>query len=108
MFMKAIRVQWYKPFTLQLVISLLYLSITSYQFVKSDPPNPIGIGLLQWLLIIVHVLCVTIYYFIKRGTHIDKQATRQIFLMNILGIIIPNGVCLLFSGPIWHWLWSLR
>lgn len=106
--MKAMRAYWYKPFTMQMVISLLYLSVTCYQFVKSDPPNPIGIGLLQWLLIIIHILLVVIWYFIKRGANADRQAARQILLMNILGVIIPFSVYLLFSGAIWTWLWSLR
>lgn len=106
--MKTMRVYWVKPFTMQLVISLLYLSITCYQFVKSEPPNPIGTGLRQWLFIILHILCVVIWYFIKKRVHSDRHVARQILLMNILGIIIPFSVYLLFNGAIWKWLWSIR
>ena len=101
--MKAVLVYLYKPFITQLVIALLYISITCYRFVKSDPPDPIGTGLLQWVLLLLHLLTVVIYYFIRKSAD-----SRQILLANLSGIVIPNGIYLLLSGPIWNWLWSIR
>ena len=47
---------------LQLVIMVVYLTITDYLFVVSKYPNPIGIGIWQWVLFIIHVISLALRY----------------------------------------------
>jgi hypothetical protein len=97
-----------KVFTLHLIIVLLYLGITSYGFVVAKDHNPIGVGLQMWLCTLLHLgITITVMAFLwTRNT--NKRAGRNKFLLNIGAIVLWIGISLIFSNPIWRWLWSFR
>jgi cation transport ATPase len=97
-----------KIIAIQLSIILLYLGMTSYEFVVSREINPIGVGLQQWALIILHLL-ITIFvglYRIHKSK--DKKISKKKLLVNLLVIVIIILIYFCFSDIIWHWLWSFR
>jgi len=97
-----------KVFTLHLIIVLLYLGITSYAFVVAKDHNPIGVGLQQWLCILLHLLITITVMAMLWAKNTNKRAGRNKFLLNIGAIVLWIGITLVFSNAIWHWLWSLR
>jgi hypothetical protein len=97
-----------KVLTLHLFIVLLYVTITSYEFVADKFPNPIGIGLKQWLYVTLHLLAtITITAIIWRRSA-NKRTGRNKFMLNIGAIILWIGILLIFSNALSRWLWSLR
>ena len=93
---------------LQLLIMIIYLAITDYLFVVSKYPNPIGIGIWQWILFTIHViltLILTIYLARKNSEkkHLKKRAAVNVAVVSIFFLIY-----IALSNPIWDWLWRLR
>jgi len=97
-----------KVFTLHLCIALLYLGITSFEFVVRKDPNPVGVGLQQWLCIVLHILATVTIMAILWTRNTNKRAGRNKFMLNIGAIVLWVGILLIFSNAIWNWLWSLR
>lgn len=93
---------------LHLAIIVFYISITSYFFVVSKDPNPIGSGFQQVLLIILHVgitffTCAFIWANSK-----DKKNARRVFIINICAVIFWVVVYITLSEKIDGYLWTLR
>ena len=93
---------------LQLLIMILYLAITDYLFVVSKYPNPIGIGIYQWILFILHIIftLVLTIYLAKRNSekkHLKKRAELNVAIVSIFFLIYIAS-----SNPVWNWLWHLR
>ena len=97
-----------KVFTLHLVIALLYMGIASYGFVVAKDHNPIGVGLQQWLFILLHLLITTTVMAFLWAKNTNKRVGRNKFLLNIGAIVLWIGIMLIFSNAIWRWLWSFR
>ena len=93
---------------LQLLIMIIYLGITDYLFVISKYPNPVGIGILQWLLFIVQViftLILTIYFVRKESA---KRYAKKRVAINVAIVSIFFMFYIVISNPILDWLWRLR
>jgi hypothetical protein len=98
----------FKSITIQLAIIIFYLGMTSYEFVVSQEINPIGVGLQQWALIILHLL-ITLFaglYGISKSQ--DKKMAKNKLFVRMLIIILIILIYFCFSDIIWHWLWSFR
>lgn len=89
------------------LIAAIYLGYTAYRFVISNPPNPIGVGLSQWVLIIAHFITTIVMIGIlkKSGSKKEVLKNRLTHAAIIVFIIVAY---LIFSAPIWAWLWTLR
>lgn len=90
-----------KAFFLQLLIVLIYLGISSYKFVVSKQPDPIEVGILQWIFVGMHILCVVIYFLVIKK---DKQS----FGSNLIAMFVIVFIFLALSNIIWEWLWHQR
>jgi hypothetical protein len=93
---------------LHLTIALIYLSITSYVFVISKQPNPVGTGLRQWFFMFMHLIITIIVFSILLAKATNKPLVKKKFLINCLIVISIIIVSTLFSNPFWEWLWALR
>lgn len=93
---------------MHLVIASIYLSITSYLFVISKQPDPIGAGLRQWFFMVTHLSITIIVFLILLGRATNKQLVKKKFLINCLVISSIIIISILFSDPLWEWLWSMR
>lgn len=98
----------FKSIGLHLAIALIYLGLTSYEFVILNEANPIGIGIQQWLLIFAHfgITAFVWAFIIKAST--DKRLARKKFGIQTLIIFLIVVLNLSLGDPIWTWLWSLR
>lgn len=97
-----------KIIVVQFSIILLYLGLTSYEFVVSHELNPIGVALQQWVLIILHFL-ITLFiglYLINRSK--DKRIAKNKLLISLLSIVFIIIIYFFLNDIIWHWLWSFR
>ena len=99
---------WIVPFLINAIVSVAYLLITSILFVQRKQPDPIGIGILQWVCIAIHIIILIITFSIlalksPRVKHIGKS-----ILYSALGLLTPLTIYLLLSEPIWKVLWNLR
>lgn len=90
----------------QFLIVILYIGVTSHIFVHSKYPDPIGIGFLQLILVMLHLVIVVIVYFVKPAS--EKKMTQKQLILSLTSIIIWYFLYLLFSKNIWDWLWNLR
>jgi len=98
----------FKSIGLHLAIAVLYLGLTSYEFVASSYPNPMGVGIQQWLLIFAHIgltglVWLIIKHYAKNRKLIRKKMAIQLLI--IVGIIL---LYLCLSGFVDSWLWSFR
>jgi hypothetical protein len=97
-----------KVATIHLVIVVLYVSSTSFIFVVSAPANPIGMGLQQWLCIILHFLLTPwISWILLKRSNSGNILTTKI-LINVLTVIFWVIVFICFSSTLGKWLWRLR
>lgn len=94
-------------FLVHAFIAAAYLGYTNYRFVIDSQPNPIGIGIAQWFLMIVHFLVtlIAVGFFPKAS-----KTAQRVFDWKLHGLIIVviAATFLLVSKPLWQWLWSLR
>lgn len=97
-----------KIFSLHLLVISIYLFVTSYLFITSKDPNPIGIGLLQWILFFLHLMITLLFCLFIPAKGKDKKYENQILVINISAIILWIGVYFILSLKIWELLWSLR
>ena len=97
-----------KVCSLHLLVLLVYLFVTSYLFVTGKDPNPIGIGLLQWILFFLHLILTLLFclFVLKKANDIKYE--NRIVMVNTLAIIFWITIYFLFSSKIWDLLWSLR
>lgn len=93
---------------LHLIIASIYLSITSYMFVISKQPDPVGAGLRQWFFMVMHLIITIIVFLILLGKTTNKRLVKRKFLINCLVITFIIIISILFSNPFWQWLWSMR
>jgi hypothetical protein len=98
----------FKIVAIHLGIILIYLSFTSYEFVVSRELNPIGVGLQQWVLVILHFLITGFVglYVISKSK--DKRTAKSKLLIGLASIILIFLIYYCLSEMIWHWLWSFR
>lgn len=102
-----------KPFIfsvtmIHLVIVTLYVGLTSYIFVISKPPNPIGAGIVQWICIILHFLLTPIVaWLLLRKRDTGNVLTTKV-LVNVFAVIFWVALFLSVSVALGRWLWSLR
>lgn len=97
-----------KCFALHLVIITVYLGFTSYEFTTSKYPNPIGVGLLQWVFIFLHFGITTLCFLIIRSNARDREKVSEDMLINLVviaSLVILYGIA---GNEIWEKLWSLR
>lgn len=95
-------------FSLHLFVVLLYLFVTSYLFVTGKDPNPIGIGLLQWILFFLHLMLTLLFCLFVLNKGNDIKYENRILMINTLSIIFWITMNFTFSSKIWDLLWSLR
>lgn len=95
-----------KIFLIHLVIFVLYLSLTFYKFVIEKNPNPTGIGILQWIFILMHCLGILIFYAAKKSGG-NKNINQQL-LTSLLLFFLTILIYLMISSFIWSWLWKIR
>lgn len=97
-----------KVAAIHLAILTLYIGIDSVLFVISNPANPIGIGIIDWLCIILHFLLTPwiSWLLLKK----DNRGRDLVFKVLIsIGIMIFWVIIFLcFSTTLGKWLWSLR
>jgi hypothetical protein len=97
-----------KTLLLHLTIAFAYVSTTSYFFVIANQPNPVGTGLQQWLCIFLH-LTVTLFMMLSFvGKATDKRDAKIKFCLHLASIVLIISTLLLFSNPLWEWLWLQR
>lgn len=92
---------WIKNFLLHLLIATSYLSISCYKFIHDKYPDPIGVGIMQWLFFLAHILAILFFFLLKKGN-------RQNLVSNLLAVVIVFIIYLLFNNLIWEQLWELR
>jgi hypothetical protein len=97
-----------KTFLLHGAIVTIYFAVTSYLFVVGKDPNPIGAGLQQWLCVFLHVTITLFVMLTLLGKATDKKLATRKVVLHTVAIILAVSLYLLFSNPIWDWLWSLR
>ena len=97
-----------KTLLLHFAIATTYVATTSYFFVIAKDPDPIGTGLRQWMCIFLH-FNVTLYIlltFLGKATN-RKEARKKLWL-HLAAVVLIVSLLLLFSNPLWEWLWSQR
>jgi uncharacterized membrane protein len=97
-----------KIVVIQFLIILLYLGLTSYEFVSSRDLNPVGVGFQQWALIIIHFLVTGFIglYMISKSK--NRPTAKKKLMINLASIVVIILIYYCFSESIWHWLWSFR
>ena len=93
---------------IQFLIILIYIGLTSLEFVVSREPNPVGTGLQTWFLIFGHLLVTIFVGLYVISTSKDKRLARNKLIVGTLSIIVIITIYLCVSGIIDHWLWTLR
>ncbi len=97
-----------KVAAIHLAVVALYVSLTSFLFVASKSANPIGIGILQWLCIILHFLLTPwISWLLFKKTSSGKELIFKA-LVNVGAMIFWVIIFFFFSTILGKWLWSLR
>jgi hypothetical protein len=90
-----------------LFVMLLYLTATSYEFVASPQPNPVGIGIQQWLLFIIQLVATAIIFGLL-PSKMDRSNSSKRLKYNISIVVVLFIFYLLLDNKISSWLWSLR
>ncbi len=85
-----------------------YLLYTDYLFVKAKDANPIGIGVLQWLLVMCHLLVTAIVLVIRIVNSKEKRQLKKTLWVSLLAIVFWVLFNILVSSPVWNYLWNLR
>jgi hypothetical protein len=98
----------YKAFSIQLAIAMLYLSLTCYEFVVLRDPNPTGIGIQQWLLILSQFVFTSLLFLFMIHRATNKTLAKKKSLINLLSILLIVALYLCLSNVIWKELWNLR
>jgi len=98
----------FKTIAIQLGITLIWLTIASYEFVKSDNGDPLQIGIIEWLLMIAQFVITGIVGLILIANAKDKKFARKKLLVSLLIVFLILSLSLLFDDLLWKWLWSLR
>jgi hypothetical protein len=90
-----------------MLIAFVYITWSNYQFVVAKQPNPVGIGILQWFLMIAHF---TISIFIVGITAKKNQKKEPMTNWIIHGLVIALIIILYIvcTPLIWNYLWVLR
>lgn len=96
-----------RVFLVHAFIAAAYLSYTNYRFVIDSQPNPVGTGIAQWFLMLIHFVVTLIAVgFLAKGPRIANRAFD--WKLHGLIIVLIAATYLLVSKPLWQWLWSLR
>lgn len=97
------RKSW-NSFLFNAIIAIIYLLTTCVLFVARRSPDPIGIGVLQWVLILGHLMLTILFYiFIAR-----KESRWKTLRFSVGGLLSVVILYLLLTAPIWNVLWNLR
>lgn len=96
-----------KIFVVHFLIITSYLSITFYEFIKSQSNDPFGISILQFLLAFAYLFITGITLKITSDKFGKKNLTRKIAL-NFIVIILLFLAYVFFGTPIWNWVWQTK
>jgi hypothetical protein len=99
---------WLKIFIVHILIATVYFGVTGYMFIHSKAPNPIGIGLQQWVCMILHLIITTVVMLLLSSKAIDKKIARTKIIANLIVVLLIIIVSAVLSNTFWHWLWELR
>ena len=97
-----------KSFLLHLVIASIYLGFTCYEFVVTRKPNPIGVGLQQVLLMIIHLAITLVIFSIILTKASRKKIPKLNLIINVLTVFTCCLIYIMFSNTVWRWLWQLK
>ena len=89
-------------------IFLSYITVTCTRFVIGQQPNPIGIGLQQWLLFLLHLFITSAIILGQLKAANRKEVIDRFVVSHFLPILLSMAVYMLFSTTIWTLLWELR
>jgi hypothetical protein len=85
------------------------VSITCLEFVVVQSPNPIGVGLQQIILFLVHFVVVCIYGMSLMTRKTQSRSVRiNSVLIGLFAIIFGVIIYSFFGESIWNCLWRLR
>jgi hypothetical protein len=93
---------------IHLTITLAYQAYFCYKFVVGRHPNPIGIGLFIVLCMFVHFFTALIVSMNNMSKADDRKTGMRKLVLNMLILVVVLASMLLFSTPVWGWLWDLR
>lgn len=93
---------------LHLAISALYFFATSYEFVVTKQPNPIGVGIQQFLCIFFHVIGTIAYFMIIPWKSGNKKLYNRKLLLNIGAIVLAVAIMATIDAQLSNKLWSLH
>jgi hypothetical protein len=97
-----------KTLLLHFAIASFYIAATSYLFVISKFPNPIGTGLRQWFCVFLHLTITLFIMLTYLGKAKDKRnATLKLFL-HLGAIALVLLAWFIFDDPLSKWLWNQR
>ncbi|MBI2273178.1 MAG: hypothetical protein HYU70_05235 [Bacteroidetes bacterium] len=95
-------------FALHLFIVASYMGVTSWLFVTYPVPDPLAMGLQQWVCILVHISVTVLICLLKRRTAIDRKKATTTLWLHVVAIVCWIVVYLFLSAPIAAYLWRLR
>ncbi len=97
-----------KALLLHLTLVCTYIAATSYFFGIAKDPNPVGTGLQQWLCIFLHGIVTLFIMLLFVGKATNKRNARVKLYVHLAAIGLIVSTLLLFSQPLWEWLWNQR
>jgi hypothetical protein len=97
-----------KTLLLHFAIASSYIAATSYLFVISKFPNPVGTGLRQWFFVFLHftITLLIMLSFLSKAT--DKRKATLKLLLHLGAILLAVLALFLLSESLSEWLWSQR
>ena len=89
-------------------IFVSYITASCTQFVLGSQPNPIGTGLKQWALFLLHLFITSAIMLAQFKIGNRKEVIDRFVVSHFLPILLGMAVYMLFSNAIWGLLWKLR
>jgi hypothetical protein len=86
------------------IVALIYIIVTSTMFVMRRNPDPIGIGYLQWVAILAHLVLLILFY----AASAKRPGNWRKFGFAIGGLLSVVVLYFLLNTPVWNLLWRLR
>ncbi len=97
-----------KIFALHFIIAAIYFSITYGELILLKSAEPIGLGIQQVLLSIIHfvvTLIVCVFLLLKAK---DKKLAKQKLLLNIISVIVCVIFYAILDMKISDWVWHFK